>query len=211
MPKKPKVTSPPIKDGQEQPAVLIEIPAIALRTMDIALIGDSPLISNAWSTKAKKMILQKQMKEATGGKEAKDPKRDFEESIYRLEDGTPAFPAVAFKNASVDACTFVDGMTKVMARGAFHVIGDRLPIEGKPTPREDMVRVGMGSADIRYRAEFKKWRVHLTIRYNAAALSPAQIINLFNIAGFAIGVGDWRPQKDGSFGMFHVAQQEEIK
>jgi len=27
---------------------------------------------------------------------------------------------------------------------------------------------------------------------------------LFNVAGFAIGVGDWRPQKDGSNGMFRV-------
>jgi hypothetical protein len=31
-----------------------------------------------------------------------------------------------------------------------------------------------------------------------------QIVNLFNIGGFACGVGEWRPGKDGSNGMFHV-------
>lgn len=31
-----------------------------------------------------------------------------------------------------------------------------------------------------------------------------QIVNLFNVAGFACGVGEWRPSKDGSFGTFHV-------
>jgi len=77
-------------------------------------------------------------------------------------------------------------------------------IEGEPSMREDMVRVGMGTADIRYRGEFKKWAVELLIRHNARVLSAEQVANLFNTAGFAIGVGEWRPQRDGSFGMFHV-------
>jgi hypothetical protein len=29
-------------------------------------------------------------------------------------------------------------------------------------------------------------------------------VNLFNVAGFAVGVGEWRPERDGSNGMFHV-------
>jgi hypothetical protein len=35
-------------------------------------------------------------------------------------------------------------------------------------------------------------------------------VNLFNTAGFAIGVGEWRPQRDGSYGMFHIASAEEV-
>jgi hypothetical protein len=62
----------------------------------------------------------------------------------------------------------------------------------------------MGTADLRYRAEFKKWKTTLTIRYNSRAISAEQITNMFQNAGFAIGVGEWRPQKDGRNGMFHV-------
>jgi hypothetical protein len=75
----------------------------------------------------------------------------------------------------------------------------------EPHRREDMVRIGMGTADIRYRGEFDPWSVNVPIIYNAGVLSAEQIMHLFRIAGFAIGVGEWRPQKDGSYGMFRVA------
>ena len=83
-------------------------------------------------------------------------------------------------------------------------------IEGEPRMREDMVRIAMGTADIRYRGEFTEWRVEVPISYNADVISPAQIANLFNIAGFGVGVGEWRPQRNGSYGRFHVANEAEI-
>lgn len=188
---------------------VIELPALNIQRIQIAVIGDSPLISHRWSEKAKRQMLDKQMKKAKQAKEAKDPEVDFRESLYILPDGSYGFPSVAFKSAAVDACSHVEGVTKVEARGAFHIIGDMVRIIGEPTPREDMVRVGMGTADIRYRGEYRTWKATLDIRYNASVLSAEQIINLFNTAGFAIGIGEWRPQKDGSFGMFHVATAEE--
>jgi hypothetical protein len=188
-----------------QTETAIVLPKINLQQIKLRIVGDSPLIVHAWSKKAKTQMLDKQMKKAKGAKEAKDPERDYQESMYRMEDGTtPAFPAVAFKSAAVDACSHIEGVTKVEARGAFHIIGDMIPIKGKPSMREDMVRIGMGTADIRFRAEFRQWAVELHIRFNANVLSAEQVVNLFNTGGFAIGVGEWRPQTNGSFGMFHV-------
>lgn len=68
-----------------------------------------------------------------------------------------------------------------------------------------MVRIALGTADIRYRGEFREWSADLAIRFNASVLSAEQITNLFNMAGFGVGVGEWRPERSGSFGMFHVA------
>lgn len=195
--------------AKQQQAVAINLPRLDIRRIDIRVVGDSPLISHAWSDKAKKQMLDKQMKKAKTAKEAKDPERDFLESLYHLPDGKYGFPAVAFKSAAVDACSHVDGITKVEARGAFHIIGDMVEVFGTPTPREDMVRIAMGTADIRYRGEFREWAAVLSVRYNANVLSAEQIVNLFNTAGFALGVGEWRPQRDGSFGMFHVATEGE--
>ncbi|NQS97851.1 MAG: hypothetical protein HQ591_05310 [candidate division Zixibacteria bacterium] len=119
------------------------------------------------------------------------------------------FPAIAFKSAAVDACSHIDGVTKVLARGAFHINGKLLKIEAdEPTMREDMVRIAMGTADLRFLGEFKKWKVLIPIRYNASVLSPDQIVNLFNTAGFAVGVGEMRPARNGSYGMFHVEEVE---
>lgn len=191
--------------------VEIALPKLNIQHMEITLVGDSPLISHRWSEKAKKAMLDKQMKKATPKKDAKDPEADFRASLYEHPDGGYGYPVVAFKAAAVNACSHLDGVTKVHARGAFHINGELAKIIGdEPTMREDMVRIAMGTADIRYRGEFKRWRVTLTIRYNADVLSVDQITNLFNTAGFAIGVGEWRPQKNGSHGMFHVATEEEI-
>jgi hypothetical protein len=72
--------------------------------------------------------------------------------------------------------------------------------------REDMVRVGMGTADIRHRAEFETWGAMLRVQHNANVLSAEQVISLFEAGGFGVGIGDWRPEKDGVNGRFHVAR-----
>lgn len=182
----------------------INLPPLEIEVITVKLVGDSPLISHAWSEKSKKEMRDKQMKKAKSAKEAKDPEREFRESLYLHPDGGYGFPSIAFKMAAVDACSHVGDITKVLARGAFHVIGEFVKIEGEPTMREDMVRIGMGTADLRYRGEFKTWSATLKVRYNKRVLSSEQIVNLFNTGGFAIGIGEWRPQKDGAFGMYHV-------
>ncbi len=200
----------------------VELPPMNIQTLDIPIIGDSGLICHAWSSKAKKQMLDKQMKRATTGKVAKDPWQDFCETLYWL-DGMPetpteddvmnarfGFPAVAFKSAAITAVTSTGGMTKVMARQCFHIVGEYVEILG-PTPsmREDMVRVGMGTADIRHRAEFETWGAILRVQHNANVLSAEQVIGLFEAGGFGVGIGDWRPEKDGVNGRFHVAKTGE--
>lgn len=189
--------------------VQIELPRLNLATLQVLLIGDSPLIVHAWSEKAKEMMLSKQMKKGKMAKEAKDPEKDFQESLYPKLDGRHTFPAVAFKSAMVGACRFVENVKMTEARGAFHILGEYIKLDGEPTRREDMVRVGMGTADIRYRGEFKTWKALLDISYNQSAMSAEQIINLLNVAGFGVGVGEWRPERNGSYGRFHVATEQE--
>jgi hypothetical protein len=192
---------------------IIELPKLNIQEMRVTLVGDSPLISHAWSHKAKQQMLDKQMKRAKQAKEAKSPENDYAESMYKHPDGGYGFPTIAFKAAAVAACSHVDGITKVTARGAFHIPGELVKIIGEPSMREDMVRLQTGVADIRYRGEFKEWKVQLHLRYNANVISPEQIVNLLNTAGFAVGVGEWRPASknggSGQYGMFHVASQKE--
>jgi hypothetical protein len=202
---KAKAGQPTIEMVQKVQDRNVTLPKLQISTMQITLVGDSPLICHRWSEKARKQILDKHMHKAAEAKGAKDPEQDFKSSLYPMPDGKGyGFPAVAFKAAAVDAALFADAKKTTM-RGSFHIDTDLVPIDGKPTSRVDMVRVGMGQPDVRFRGEFKQWKATLRIRYNSAAISAEQIANLFNTAGFAIGIGEWRPQKDGSFGMFHVA------
>lgn len=205
----------------------IVLPELRIGKLALTLIGDSPLVVHAWSLKAKKEMLAKQTKKAKAGRVAKDPEQDFKDSLYVLPDGGYGFPSIAFKDAAVTAVTSVSGVTKVSARQAFHVQGEDVDISGAfegvkmranlarivgaaPRMREDMVRVGMGTADLRYRGEFWPWSANVVVRFNENALSPEQIVNLFSTAGFAVGVGEWRPERDGAMGMFHVATEKEV-
>lgn len=184
----------------------LTLPKPSIAPVIVHVAGTSPLISHRWSDKAKKQMLDKQMKKASKAKEAKDPEKDYEESIYRLDSGAPGFPAVAFKAAAVRAGTYAD-MKMTYLRGAFHVSGELVEIDGEPRMREDMVRVQQ-TADIRYRAEFPNWSAAVPVELNETALSVEQLVNLFTIAGFAVGIGEWRPEKNGQYGRFNVEKIE---
>lgn len=201
----------------------ITIPAINIQKIILKIIGDSPLIVHAWDEKTKREMLEKQMKKAkTKGHDIRNPVREFINSLYWLshkpddetEDGfmmaindgaTFGFPSVAFKASAVSA-GYRSGVTKdkVSTNAAFHIDGEFVEIKGIPEMREDMVRVGMGTADLRYRGEFKEWNAEIAVKYNASAISAEQIVNLFNLGGFACGVGEWRVEKGGANGMYHV-------
>lgn len=203
----------------------ITIPAIEIKHITLKLVGTTPLIEHRWTDEAKRMILENEMKKAkTKSHKIKNPIADFIDALYWItqepEEKTEeafakaikngarfGFPTVGFK-ASAVAAGYRAGITKdrVSTNGAFHIDGEMAEIHGSiPKMREDMVRVGMGKADIRYRGEFKNWWTELNIRYNSAAITDEQIANLFNLGGFACGIGEWRPERGGKNGMYKVA------
>ena len=68
-----------------------------------------------------------------------------------------------------------------------------------PLMREDNVKVGMGTADLRYRGEFRNWYADMTISYNANGQHTLeQIINIINagIRGTAASFGVERLHRD---------------
>lgn len=75
-----------------------------------------------------------------------------------------------------------------------------------PVMRQDMVKVGMGAADIRYRGEFQNWSAEFMLSFNENGnYSLEHIVNFLNAGGYVCGIGEWRPERDGQYGMFHVA------
>ena len=207
---------------------VIEIRPIEIKKVTVRVVGDTPLIMHAWSEKAKRMMLEAQMGIAKGKKkDVKNPADDFIRSMYWLtpmpEDGTMesfeeaiangsrfGFPVTAFKQAAISAAYRMGwAKDKMSMRGAFYIDSDENGMieihSDTPEMREDMVKVGMGAADIRYRGEFKNWYADLVISYNTnGQYSLENIVNIINAGGYVCGVGEWRPERDGQNGMFHV-------
>lgn len=114
---------------------------------------------------------------------------------------TPKRTGQKIDGTDMKASFFIAGGTDASSFEMAEIVG--------PTPvmREDMVRLNGKSADIRYRAEFTEWEIPLVIKINKhGLLSIEQVINAINTAGFAVGIGEWRPGRGGQFGTFHVKE-----
>ncbi len=214
---------------------IIEIKPIEMAQARLTIVGDTPLIMHAWSEKAKRMMLDAQMGKAKGKQRAfKNPVEDFISSMYWLtekpeipdkwteEEAEQAFtaalqagarfgfPVTALKQAAISA-SYRKGWTKdkMSLRGMFFIDGGwgemMEIISDPPTMREDMVKVGLGTADIRYRGEFHNWNATFTLKYDVnGQYSLENIINMINAGGTVCGIGERRPERDGQNGMFHV-------
>ena len=149
--------------------------------------------------------------------EERTPKA-FEQAI---QNGAKfGFPVIAIKQAALSACyraglipnqvgmkcsfylNAVDGITQESGLELGVIETDN-----PPALREDMVKIGGMSktADLRYRPEFKDWKMRLTISLIATgAFTMTSIINGINMAGMMNGIGEWRMERDGEFGHYHV-------
>lgn len=209
---------------------VITIPEIRLERHCLYLVGTAPLIVHAFPEKSRKAMIDKQMKIAKGGRDARDPVAEYEASRYRLPDGTDGFPATGFKNAAVTACTSISDVTKVAARQAFRVEGQSMNSQGAiensfvrtalvplvahpPTMREDVVRLSgpSRSAEMRYRPEYPVWGVKLSVVLNPQVVSIGQLATMFQAAGHGVGVGDYRPERNGDCGTFDVVSEKDWK
>ncbi len=189
----------------------INLRPIERGTTVIPIVGTAPLIVHRFDEKAKEMMLQAQQTKTRAKKEPKDPVAAFQRSMYRFADGGHGFPAVGFKAAMVDSARLFDGVKMTELRAALHVVGEGLDqliriIGDGPRMREDTVRVGMGIADLRYRAEYTEWSAELVVNFIPSMISVESVVAIVDAAGLG-GIGEWRPSKakTGIYGTFQVA------
>ena len=213
---------------------VVEVKPIQLETVEVPIKGITPLIEHCWSEKAKKGMLDAQMgiKDKSKKKDPKNPVEDFIRSMYWITPMPTEFTEEAFHEAIANGARFgfpttgikqaaISGAyrngwvsNKMGLRGVFFIEPDAIAHDGTevceilsdaPVMREDNVKVGMGSADLRYRGEFRDWSMNLKIKYDInGEYSLNDIVNFLNAGGFSVGIGEWRPERDGQGGMFEV-------
>ncbi len=174
-------------------------------------MGDSPLLVNKFSEKSKREMLEKQTKAAKGAKAARDPMAEVEAATYRLPNKKYGIPASGIKNCAVSACKFIDGVPMTRAKGAFFVLEDadglcEIKTDGLKVD-ERMVAIGpfgKKTKMARFRPRFDEWSCTFKVLFDPDLLSAEQLLNLYERAGFSVGLCEFRPEKSGSMGMFHV-------
>lgn len=191
----------------------VEVVDFAIREVTIPIVGISPLIVHAWSEKSKRMIADKQAGKAKNKKhEPRIAEEEMEQAKHHSPEGWEGFPAAGFKAAMIRGAKII-GMVMKDTQTSFFIKADceetqLVRIHGDARMRTDMVRVGMGSSDIRYRPEYPTWYAELTIEFNSGVISLDQIFQLVKAAGYSCGIGEMRPEKGKfNFGRFKLASE----
>jgi hypothetical protein len=190
----------------------VKIVPFRINRATIEIEGISPLIIHAFSEKSRKMIEDKQQKKAKDSKHPeRNPQEDYELAKHKSPLGWEGYPAAGVKAAMLRGAK-ITGMVMKDTQTSLFVVADcpetqLIKINGVSRLRTDMVRVGMGSADVRYRPEYPIWSATLNIEYNEGMVSLDEIHQMLMAAGYGCGLGEMRPEKTKfSFGRFRIKE-----
>ena len=187
---------------------VVKIKPIKKRKFQITIKGESPLVMHAWSEKAKAMVRMTPQERKKLPKVERTPEQTAHECAYRMDDGSFGLPIDAFKKAITEAAHVDYGVPKKLIRSAFFIEApdksNNVPLSyvEEPVVTEDKVTVGRGQTDLRYRLYFYDWKATYTCEIDTSMLNIQDVLTLVNKAGFGVGIGDWRPQRDGDKGRF---------
>ena len=196
--------------------VNINIPPLETDNVSIRIVGCAPIVQHKWSEKAKKMMRDKHNGVKTKTRDVRDPQGEFEAAMYVGKNtGLYGFPVSAMVGCLVNTAHNNMGIAKNMLSKVIRFthqdydVTENVPLilfdkTDDPIMREDPVRVGMGSADLRYRPQFNNWSAILEIQLDTTQLPVEQFLKLLQRAGFGVGLQEMRPQKGGDFGTFDI-------
>lgn len=185
-------------------SVIIEQPTIL--SVGLEITGTADLIQNRFSQKSVEQMLRKHMGISVQ-RESKKPREVLEDATVKNLDGRVAMPPTGLKLAMIGAASQLKGLKKTHLRTALFVQGNSIPITyDEMVPRMDITRTsGIGRVpDVRFRPSFRNWKARLIIQF-ADILTVQTVVDLLNRAGHS-GIGEWRPEKNGSFGTFRVTR-----
>jgi hypothetical protein len=193
----------------------IELDPLPLTEVTATIEGITPLVVNNFGEKAQTIIEEGQTGKKTKGKtkRIRDTDENFIESLYFMDKkgyGEPTgFPATGLKKAMASAAyRYMGFKDKVSVFGVLWIPRELVQIEAEfPEKFRAYVRnSGAGrTADLRYRGRYEEWSMRVPIRFNHEFLSLRQVASMLAYAGFSVGIGEWRPEKNGGdWGRFEV-------
>jgi len=193
----------------------VTMPSLRLERAKLRLVGITPLIVNNFAEKAMVEIAERQQGKAVMKKPARDPEAEYNAARILDREGRDCIKSVYPKMCCLSSFRFVEDLKRTVLTGSFFVEGDLLPLgfDGL-SMRTDPVRISGGTTTLRYRPMYTGWSVALSVVYQSGVITIEQLLNMFRVSGFAIGLCEWRPEKNGDFGRFQVdptsVQVEEV-
>jgi hypothetical protein len=194
---------------------------MAKLTVVFKLIGTRPLLTH--STRG-----MKPAESGIGKKQIPSPAEEAELGLYYNNEKQYCFPVIGVRNAALGASK--TNRMKFGKASAYPILAASVfpaeeftpildPESAKPlTTYQIDVRpaVIQGKRVMRARPRFDKWMLRVAFELDDTATGSMKrlgdaLLTVLRMAGQTIGIGDYRPQKGGMFGLFTVELETKIE
>lgn len=139
---------------------------------------------------------------------------EFMGSLY-INDGVPVIPGQLLKAALAGrgSAARMEKEGKAAGVGIFcdtcYVLEYDGPKDPKALWKDERFRfrvgVRVGQATVmRTRPIFEDWAIEGDLLFNSEFVDKDRVVHWLELAGNAVGLGDWRPSKGGPYGRFEV-------
>lgn len=203
----------------KQEVETISVMEVKKERVAFVLVGESPLICNTMSEKARQELLAPRARKNAAEKRSTakhDVFAEYRNSVYQPNNAEAptaiALLATAFKGALRNAALDLPGAKKSEIGRLTYVRGDYVPIYGVPKLLMSITRSAdmNHTPDVRTRAILPKWAAIVEVEFVSPLLRAEVVGRLMAAAGMTQGVGDWRPEKgNGGYGRFRLTVPED--
>lgn len=187
---------------------------MAISTYVATISSRSPLLTHRWSDDSGD---ESATRPVHIGK--RDPREEAEKVSYRDKDGNCYLPGAMFSRmlAEVGGGHKQRGSRKSMKfviPAAIVIVEEQVllrdeagePISEFEIDSRPVVIPSTKGRIMRHRPRFNEWNCEFSIEIDLTMIEPELVQQLLVEAGSKNGLGDWRPQKGGSFGRFSVSR-----
>lgn len=181
-----------------------------MKTVAVEITGVTSLLIHKFTGEQEKSTRKIQI-------ESLDPRTEATKVAYIAPDGSFYFSAFAIMNAMASAgvnhkARGTRKSLKFVVPSAVRMLSDAITILDSTGKKAKDFEVDARSAVIpatkgrimRYRPRFDSWMARFSFLINDSLLAVESAHQLLAEAGDTIGIGDFRPEKRGPFGMFRV-------
>lgn len=193
---------------KEESKLEIVVPKLNLGVLKIQIKGKTPLLMDRFPEDVREQILDKQVGKTRGKKQLRNMDLEYEKAFHRLPNEEIGFPAQGFKSAMIESTSFVGSkdFSKKLLKGIQIVNSegnDLIPITYKKISK---LKHYPKAGNTKISPMLEDWECELVIQYDQNNISPQDLVNLLNYAGFYYGIGIWSPRAKcgGKYGMYEI-------
>ena len=180
-----------------------------MEKVKVKIEGVSPLLQHRFPEEENPEHKSKKIKKEFPAKE------EAEKGLYKDPDGKIYQPANTIKGSLLRASTSFLYEKKTSYRqviaGSVFITPDAIPHIYQKWVVDRQPVVIQRSRIMRARPRFDKWALEFEMEFDEQVISKDKLKEILDYAGQRKGIGDFRPEKGGSFGKFMVTKFEEIK